>query len=50
MPVPFKGGYVGYLGYELKADCGGQNAHRSRTADSKMIFADRFVAYDHQLR
>ena len=49
MPVPFKGGYVGYLGYELKADCGGQNAHRSRTADSKMIFADRFVAYDHQL-
>ena len=49
MPVPFKGGYVGYLGYELKADCGGQNAHRSRTADSKMIFADRFVAYDHEL-
>ena len=49
MPVPFKGGYVGYLGYELKADCGGQNAHRSRTPDSKMIFADRFVAYDHEL-
>jgi para-aminobenzoate synthetase len=49
MPVPFKGGYVGYLGYELKADCGGQNAHRSRTADSRMIFADRFIAYDHQL-
>ncbi len=47
MPVPFKGGYVGYLGYELKADCGGRNAHRSRTADSRMIFADRFVAYDH---
>ena len=48
MPVPFKGGYVGYLGYELKADCGGENAHKSRTADSRMIFADRFVAYDHQ--
>ena len=48
MPVPFKGGYVGYLGYELKADCGGQNAHKSRTADTRMIFADRFVAYDHQ--
>jgi para-aminobenzoate synthetase len=48
MPVPFKGGYVGYLGYELKADCGGRNAHRSRTADSRMIFADRFVAYDHE--
>lgn len=47
MPVPFKGGYVGYLGYELKADCGGRNAHKSRTADSRMIFADRFVAYDH---
>jgi para-aminobenzoate synthetase len=49
IPAPFKGGYVGYLGYELKADCGGQNAHRSRTADSRMIFADRFIAYDHQL-
>lgn len=49
MPVPFKGGYVGYLGYELKADCGGQNAHRSRSADSRMIFADRFIAFDHQL-
>lgn len=48
MPVPFKGGYVGYLGYELKADCGGKNAHKSRTADSKMIFADRFVAHDHE--
>ena len=24
MPVPFNGGYVGYLGYELKADCGGR--------------------------
>ncbi|WP_300394531.1 aminodeoxychorismate synthase component I [Henriciella sp.] len=50
MPVPFKGGYVGYLGYELKADCGGRNAHKSRQADSKMIFADRFIAYDHQFK
>lgn len=48
MPVPFKGGYVGYLGYELKADCGGANAHRSRTPDARMIFADRFIAFDHE--
>ena len=50
MPVPFKGGFVGYLGYELKADCGGRNAHKSRQADAKLIFADRFIAFDHQFR
>jgi len=50
MPAPFKGGYVGYLGYELKADTGGRNAHRSRTPDAKLIFADRFVVFDHELK
>ena len=50
MPVPFKGGYVGYLGYELKADCGGSTAHRSRQADARMIFADRFLAFDHRFK
>ena len=50
MPVPFKGGYVGYLGYELKADCGGKAAHRSRQPDAKLVFADRFIAFDHQFK
>ena len=50
MPVPFKGGYVGYLGYELKALSGGKNAHKSPQADAKMIYADRFIAFDHKCK
>ena len=47
LPFPFQGGYVGYLGYELKADCGASNAHRAPTPDAAFIFADRFLAFDH---
>ncbi len=47
LPFPFHGGYVGYLGYELKADCGASNAHRAPTPDAAFIFADRFLAFDH---
>ena len=50
MPVPFNGGFVGYLGYELKAICGGNNAHKSPQADAKMVFADRFIAFDHKFK
>ena len=49
-PVPFKGGYVGYLGYELKADCGGRRTHVSSQPDAQFVFADRIVAFDHQTR
>ncbi|MEV4646752.1 aminodeoxychorismate synthase component I [Saccharopolyspora sp. NPDC049357] len=48
LPFDFTGGYVGYFGYELKADCGSPNRHRSPTPDAVWIFADRFVAVDHQ--
>jgi para-aminobenzoate synthetase len=41
------GGFVGYLGYELKADCGSQNAHSSDLPDAAMMFANRVVAVDH---
>ncbi len=41
------GGYVGYLGYELKADCGSPNVHRSDMPDAAMMLANRVVAVDH---
>ncbi|HET8565022.1 MAG TPA: aminodeoxychorismate synthase component I [Solirubrobacterales bacterium] len=41
------GGYVGYLGYELKADCGSPNVHSSDMPDAAMMLANRIVAVDH---
>ncbi len=41
------GGYVGYLGYELKADCGATNVHSSDMPDAAMMLANRVVAVDH---
>jgi para-aminobenzoate synthetase len=41
------GGFVGYLGYECKADCGSSNAHRSDLPDAVLMFANRIVAVDH---
>ena len=41
------GGFVGYLGYECKADCGSPNAHRSDVPDALMMFANRVVVVDH---
>jgi para-aminobenzoate synthetase len=45
--LPFSLGWVGYLGYELKAECGGEKAHQSPYPDAAMIYADRCVAFDH---
>ncbi len=41
------GGFVGYLGYECKADCGSRNAHRSDVPDAVLMLANRVVAVDH---
>jgi para-aminobenzoate synthetase len=41
------GGYVGYLGYELKADCGATNVHSSDLPDAALMLANRVVADDH---
>ncbi|TLS40787.1 aminodeoxychorismate synthase component I [Streptomyces montanus] len=48
LPFDFTGGYVGYFGYELKADCGSANRHRAETPDACWLFADRLIAVDHQ--
>jgi para-aminobenzoate synthetase len=44
------GGYVGYLGYELKADCGSPNVHRSDMPDALLMLANRVIAVDHVRR
>ncbi|MFI6364077.1 aminodeoxychorismate synthase component I [Nocardia sp. NPDC050630] len=47
LPFDFACGYVGYLGYEVKADCGANATHRASTPDAQWIFADRIVVVDH---
>ncbi|WP_433263458.1 aminodeoxychorismate synthase component I [Actinosynnema sp. CS-041913] len=47
VPFEFALGWVGYLGYELKAECGGAAAHRSEQPDSAFVFADRALVFDH---
>ncbi|GGZ14560.1 aminodeoxychorismate synthase, component I [Streptomyces inusitatus] len=49
-PIDFNLGYVGALGYELKAETGGSAAHVSPRPDGRLIFADRAVVIDHQER
>jgi para-aminobenzoate synthetase len=43
----FAGGFVGYVGYECKADCGSANTHSSDVPDAVQIFANRVIAIDH---
>jgi para-aminobenzoate synthetase len=47
LPFGFALGWVGYLGYELKAECGGERVHRSSEPDAAMVFADRALVLDH---
>jgi len=46
VPFPFIGGYVGYLGYELKSECGAPGEHRSPFPDAFLLRVDRFLAID----
>ncbi len=50
LPFDFDCGMVGYLGYELKADCDGTAAHTAPTPDAAFVLADRLIAFDHQER
>ena len=47
LPFDFNLGYVGFLGYELKAETIGAKLYRSPTHDAAFIFATRLVAFDH---
>jgi para-aminobenzoate synthetase len=48
LPFDLNGGYVGYFGYELKADTGGAAAHHSPLPDAAFVMADRLLAFDHR--
>jgi len=50
LPFEFDCGFAGWLGYELKADCGGDAAHESPLPDAALIFAARLIAFDHAER
>src|ERR671914_2764358 len=50
LPFDFTCGFVGYLGYELRAEVGGELAHRSPLPDAVLVFCDRLIAFDHDQR
>jgi len=50
LPFDFTCGFAGYLGYELKAEYGGELAHRSPLPDAALVFCDRLIAFDHDER
>jgi para-aminobenzoate synthetase len=49
LPFDFDCGFAGYLGYELKSDCGSPNTHRSPLPDAAFTFADRLLVFDHEM-
>jgi para-aminobenzoate synthetase len=48
LPFDFNCGFVGYFGYELKAECGAKLKYTSTLPDAMFLFADRMIAIDHQ--
>ena len=48
LPFDFQGGFVGYLGYELRDECDSlPPKYDSPLPDAAFFLADRFVAFDH---
>jgi para-aminobenzoate synthetase len=50
LPFDFRGGYVGYMSYEMKAAFGAATSHRNKIPDSAWLHIDQFLAFDHQMR
>ncbi|WP_379138094.1 aminodeoxychorismate synthase component I [Paenibacillus sp. sgz500958] len=48
LPFDFNAGYVGYFGYELKAEFGAEIKHISEHPDAMFILADQLIAFDHE--
>jgi len=47
LPFDFNTGFVGYLGYELKAELGASEKYQAELPDANFIFSDRLIAFDH---
>jgi para-aminobenzoate synthetase len=50
LPFDFTCGFAGYLGFELKAECGGRLTHPSPLPDAALVLCDRLIAFDHRER
>jgi para-aminobenzoate synthetase len=50
LPFAFSCGFAGYLGYELKGECGAAPGRPSALPDAQLIFADRVIAFDRAQR
>lgn len=48
LPFDFQGGFVGYLGYELRAELGHEVRCPSSWPDARLLLADRMLAFDHE--
>jgi len=48
LPFEFDCGFVGYLGYELKSECGYESPHSSEHPDAALVLSDRLLAFDHE--
>ncbi|XXG58034.1 hypothetical protein AAC387_Pa04g0446 [Persea americana] len=48
LPFDFYGGYIGFIGYSLKVECGvASNLHKSTMPDACFFFADNLIVVDH---
>ena len=48
LPFKFRGGLVGYLGYELKRETVNAAVYQSSVPDAIFLFITRFLVFDHQ--
>lgn len=47
IPFNFNCGFVGYLGYEMRQECGSTVHHKSSNPNAVFLFVDRIIAFDH---
>lgn len=48
LPFDFHGGFVGFIGYNMKIECGAlSNNHKTETPDACFFFADNLIVVDH---